>query len=58
MLALKCFVLLAVTDLFGLLVLTWLSILPMPVCFILLIMVAMPLRGMMKRFNVRDELGL
>ncbi len=50
--------LLAVSDLFGLLVLAWLSILLVPVYYILLTMVCIPLLEMMKGFNMRDKLGL
>ncbi len=58
MTSLKLYGLLAVFDLFGILVTTWLGILPELVCFILLIMVCIPLLEMMKGFSMRDELGL
>lgn len=55
MTSLKLYALLAVFDLFGILVTTWIGILPNLVCFILLIMVCISLIEMIKGFNMREE---
>ena len=48
----------AVFDLFGILVTTWLGILPELVCLILVIMVVIPLFEIMKGFRIRATLDL